>query len=662
VKVGILHTFLKVLFLFLLSLISLQAGQHIIDLDKKGWEYRWGDSSFIGKKPEWSLHSDKYKWESIGFPSNPEGRDGKTNIWYRIKLPDTLPPNPSIYVYSIDLITEVYLNHEKIYGFGSFDEQGHGKFEGWPWHLISIPTDSGGEYLYFRVFSNYPDIGLWGEVILGSKGDILEKLLKADLLYFISGAIALFVGVLLIVGFFTRLGDIELISLGLLFFTQGLNLLLNAKTLQLFFDFPLLTQYLYAFSYFFLPVGIAAFLESVIGKGYFSIVRRVWQMHLAYLVLSLSGALMGLYFLSDTYLYYDYLFYFISWPLLTFVAVSYFKKATFDAKLAIVGFMILSLFWFYSTLISWNIVPWEQDPNYLPVGLCLGFFGFVILRKLFRADELKESNIALESALYELSTTQTKLLNLNRSLESRVKEEVAKSREHEHILMQNSKMATMGEMVGAIAHQLTQPLSVLLLNIEYIKDELNDKADKEAIKEVLDKLVVQVWHMSDTIRHFSSFLKPSRGKEVFDAKNAVLEVQKLIDLQLKQHDILFVVTGEGFSAKGYPNEIRHVVLNIINNAKDVLDERGVKNKKITVELSRDGHQGVIKICDNGGGIPEELLPDKLFEAYVSTKGEKGTGIGLQLSRSIIETRMDGKIYASNNKQGAEFIIKLPLAE
>ncbi|MFP4486542.1 MAG: sensor histidine kinase [Campylobacterales bacterium] len=659
-KIKFCAVFLKIAMLLAVVHISVYAEPNLINLDKKGWEYRWGDSPFVGEKPEWSLNANKYKWEQIDFPSNPKNRDGKTNIWYRIQLPEILPPDPSIYIYSVDLITEVYLDEKMIYGFGKFNEEGKGSFEGWPWHLISIPEDSGAKYIYFRVFSNYPDIGLWGEVLLGSKGDILEKLLKDDLLYIVSGTIALFVGVMLILAFLGRFRDVEIISLGLLFTTQGLNLLLNAKTLQLFFDYPLLSQYLYAASYFFLPVGIAAFLESVVGKGYFSVVRRIWQIHLVYLVLSLSGALLGLYFLSDTYLYYDYLFYFVSWPLLTFVAIMYFKRASVDAKLSIVGFMILSIFWFYSTLISWNIVPWEQGPNYLPIALCLSFFGFVLLRKFFRAEELKQTNIALESALYELSSTQSKLLNLNKSLESKVKEEVAKRREHEHLLMQNSKMATMGEMVGAIGHQLTQPLSVMLLNIEYIKDELNDKADKEIIQDVLDKLVVQVWHMSDTIRHFSSFLKPSRHKEIFDTKNAVLEVHKLIDLQIQQHNIRLVIQGEGFKTLGYSNEIKHAVLNIINNAKDVLNERNIEDKEIVVQLESDKNCGIIKIMDNAGGIPEELLPDKLFEAYVSTKGDRGTGIGLQLSRSIIETRMEGKIFARNNSKGAEFVIELPI--
>jgi len=107
-----------------------------------------------------------------------------------------------------------------------------------------------------------------------------------------------------------------------------------------------------------------------------------------------------------------------------------------------------------------------------------------------------------------------------------------------------------------------------------------------------------------------------------------------------------------------------VALNLINNAKDALEEKKISEGKILClfHIDRDSNLGTIRVQDNGGGISEELLPDKLFSPYISTKGEKGTGIGLQISKTIIEKQFHGKLWASNIEGGAEFVIEIPLPE
>lgn len=121
---------------------------------EQGWQYRWGDSPFTSDGvPVWTQDApDNPAWQSIAFPSNPPGRNGQTNVWYRVTLPENQWWEPILYIYSVDLITEVYLDGEKIYQYGTFDKQGQGSFEGWPWHMITLPEGFDGKPLYFRIF------------------------------------------------------------------------------------------------------------------------------------------------------------------------------------------------------------------------------------------------------------------------------------------------------------------------------------------------------------------------------------------------------------------------------------------------------------------------------------------------------------------------------
>ncbi len=198
------------IFIFLLLPQSLFSSieQNVIDLSKVQWEYRWGDTLPWEKSEGWNI---------IEYPSNPPNREDNTNIWYRVLLPTNLTADPHLYVFSIDLITQVYFENKMIYHFGTFDKEGHGKFQGWPWHMIELPENSAGKYLYFRIYSDYPDIGLWGDILIGSKGYHIEKMLNDDLLRLSAAAIALFVGIIFGLSFFTRLYKIELLLLGSLF-------------------------------------------------------------------------------------------------------------------------------------------------------------------------------------------------------------------------------------------------------------------------------------------------------------------------------------------------------------------------------------------------------------------------------------------------------------
>ena len=170
----------------------------------------------------------------------------------------------------------------------------------------------------------------------------------------------------------------------------------------------------------------------------------------------------------------------------------------------------------------------------------------------------------------------------------------------------------------------------------------------------------QVEFMAQTVNDFREFFKPTKEKKEFLVSEIVNKVYELIKNQFDKTGVTVdIQENPHFNVFGYPNEFKHVILNILNNARDVFEEKKIPGH-IQVNFITDTETGTIFIRDNGGGIPETFLPDRLFEPYVSSKGDKGTGIGLQIAKTIIEKNMGGKISAHNVEGGAEFVISLPL--
>ncbi|MDD3009300.1 MAG: diguanylate cyclase [Arcobacter sp.] len=387
----------KFLILFLLITFSFANEIKQIDLTQVKWEYKWGDSPFENNIPLWTNDKeDDSSWQKIDFPSNPENRNNQTNVWYRVKLPDVLPNDPNLYIVSIDLIAQVYFENRQIYHFGEFDREGKGEFIGWPWHLIKIPANSAGKYLYFRVYSNYADIGLWGEILLLSKGDVYEKLLNDDLPKIIIGSISIFVSILFLLIFLSKFKRFELLILGLMFLTQGLNVIFSAKILEIYMYYPLLKQYILAIAYFFFPLGMALYMDKTInGKVPFNLIKRIWQVHFIYIFVAVFGSLLGFFALPSTYEFFDIFYNFITLPFLTIFMIYFFFKGNKETKIITFSFFIIALYWIYSSLIASGLVPWEEYPSDVAVFICLLVLSYSMVNKLNYTKELEEAKAEL---------------------------------------------------------------------------------------------------------------------------------------------------------------------------------------------------------------------------------------------------------------------------
>lgn len=291
------------------------------------------------------------------------------------------------------------------------------------------------------------------------------------------------------------------------------------------------------------------------------------------------------------------------------------------------------------------------SPNYDEYGHINGY-------SAIRRDITHEKEV--ESLHQALTQKSSQLQELNDELEKRIEDAVAQSKEKDQIMSQQSKLASMGEMMGNIAHQWRQPLNALslLLQKQQILYE-RDLLTSEKLKESVNKGTTLINSMSSTIDDFRDFFKPNKTKVPFNIKAIVERTLQMIDASLYNNDIsLELNIDEHIMVNGYENEFSQVILNIINNAQDVLIEKEVKESKIKIYTYHDNNKINILIEDNAGGISRDKL-HRIFEPYFTTKEEgKGTGIGLYMSKMIIEKNMNGSLSVFNSDEGAVFTITL----
>jgi signal transduction histidine kinase len=261
----------------------------------------------------------------------------------------------------------------------------------------------------------------------------------------------------------------------------------------------------------------------------------------------------------------------------------------------------------------------------------------------------------------ELEKGYKKLEKLNQELEKRVSHQLEELRQKDNMMLQNSKLSIMGEMIAMIAHQWKQPLAAQRAVVGGIKlkGRLSKLSDEYVLQNVeqIDKLCV---YMADTIDDFSDFFKPTKDKKQTNIKELIEETTTLTSGMYKNNEVyLSIDIKDDVSLEVYDNEFKQVLLNLLSNAKDAIVSNSAENRYVTIEAYTIYDKLIVTVSDCAGGIPVHAI-EKVFEPYFSTKSKNGTGLGLYMSKIIIEEHLDGKLNVKNIDGGAKFTIEIPV--
>jgi len=294
--------------------------------------------------------------------------------------------------------------------------------------------------------------------------------------------------------------------------------------------------------------------------------------------------------------------------------------------------------------------------------ILVSFFVIYVLSK----NNLKELNIEYD-LMEKVEQKTQELQEINTNLEHRIKQEVEKNRERESQLFQQSKLASMGEMIKNIAHQWRQPLSAITSNASSLK--LNNQLgilDDDEIDKKMDGIITKANFLSTTIENFRNFFKTDNEKKEFNLIETINKVKNITDSNYKNENIKIIdhFSNDTILIKSLEGELSQVILNILNNAYDNFITKDIENKIVKISVTLENQLIKIKIVDNGGGIHEDII-SKIFEPYFTTKHQsQGTGIGLYMCLDIIQKHLKGTLIASNEEiehnglkyKGAAFLI------
>ncbi|MDD2583168.1 MAG: PAS domain-containing sensor histidine kinase [Desulfuromonadaceae bacterium] len=259
-----------------------------------------------------------------------------------------------------------------------------------------------------------------------------------------------------------------------------------------------------------------------------------------------------------------------------------------------------------------------------------------------------------------LAVKQQELEELNGSLEIRIAQDVYDLRQKDQMLILQDRRAVMGEMINNIAHQWRQPLNVLGLYLQGLSMAFDSaELDKEHLEKSVCKSMDLIMNMSRTIGDFMNFFRSDKEKVSFSVNQEIGRTLSLIRENFLSQKVSIDLLTEGTPMiNGFPNEYSQVLMNILMNARDELALNNVKDAMISIHAFAEGDSTVVTITDNSGGIDDEII-EKIFDPYFTTKGpDKGTGIGLFMSKTIIEKNMGGRLTVRNSASGAEFRIEI----
>ncbi len=294
-------------------------------------------------------------------------------------------------------------------------------------------------------------------------------------------------------------------------------------------------------------------------------------------------------------------------------------------------------------------------PEYFIETIKLGIDGYIIKPMEY------EQFISLLYKSIEKIKNKKKVEEYKHNLELKVQEQLEEVLEKNKFIQEREKFATMGEMIDTIAHQFKQPLSIIKLRTQIIQNEIKDNILKEDyLQESLESIDNQVEHALSTINEFKDFFRIDTEKSTITVKELLQSITTLLNDELIKYNIKLKIIGDTETKiEIIVNEFKHVLLNLITNSKDAFIENNIENKTITIETKKYNDHIELSTLDNAGGIPEKYIEKVFIPNFTTKTPNEGTGIGLHISKVILE-KINASIKVQNVNDGAQFTISIPL--
>jgi signal transduction histidine kinase len=299
----------------------------------------------------------------------------------------------------------------------------------------------------------------------------------------------------------------------------------------------------------------------------------------------------------------------------------------------------------------------HSDTSFFLDSISLGVDGYLI--KPIESTQFVDQ---ISKTVYKLYMQQ-QLLDYQHTLEDKVQAQVEEIRAKDNILIQQAKLATMGEMMDIIAHQWKQPINVIAMHASFVKEmhEMDDINTADMISECHSKVDYQIKHLTRTLDDFRAFFRPSENIEIESFKNIINSVLLLVNDELIKNNIIMQTDiNEDIKLKVNVNELKHIFINLINNSSDAYKINQIKPRPITITASLMKEKVDIKFCDKAGGIKEEVLPHIFDANYTSKKDMGGTGMGLYMSKFITK-KNHGTIDVKTDNNGTCFLLEFDQA-
>jgi len=654
----------------------------VVEIPYSDWYYRWGKSPVDDNgMPLW-IYEDTSSagWQPMTDYTRPSADQQEGYfLWLMIQVPAGHWRHPTLFLPPVSQDLEVYHRHRLIYRSGELKPSNSSKY--WIIRPYLIPLESmimGTEsnILFLRIYSDSRNVGINSKKLwLGGQMDIIRMTVKLSVSSFILGFLFCFAGLFSIFVYFRRRKEKPYfaLSFGAFAICIGINHMAGSLISHLIIKEYVVWYYLVTIGFLTWPIGLYVFIEQILGRGYKSLIRRLWQIHILYAVVVFLLDITNVFPMTSTiYLLFGLL------AIGVFIGIPSVlrseSKDSFEAKILKIGMLVLMLCGLHDILASFGVIPnWQMLFSWgvFAFMLCLAYMLEYRFASAHR--QLEEYSLTLEQKVEE--RTQ-QLSDKNEVLEQTLQQ----LKETQDQLIMKEKMASLGDLVSGVAHEMNNPLGVIqstadianrgirkirsLLQRSQNSDEPNRTGEQlqqslKLLETSHDTIITASERTAKIVRSLRTFA--SLDEALFQRVNIHENIDTTLALvyhELRSKATVIKQYGEIPRIQCYPNELNQAFMNLLRNAGQAIEQQGT----ITITTSADEAQIYIKISDTGKGIPIEDRP-KIFDPGFTTQGVGvGKGLGLSIVYNIVQKHHGSIDVNSEAGKGTEISITLPIEQ